>query len=132
MNRKDVGLPVPIEVSGHEEIPGLCGGDWCRLVQDREATISSAECRAKVVPSLSRKKYHVSDAIVVHVSDWTGHWRTRRRLKSAAPITQEDKYVRSRACDDQILIPISIHIRKQISRAHSAALERRPRSYRWP
>ncbi len=55
LNRKGVGLPVPIEVSGHEEIPGLRGGDRGRLVQDREATISSAECRAKVVPSLSRR-----------------------------------------------------------------------------
>src|SRR6202035_5257736 len=97
-----------------EDIPGLRGGDWCRLVQEREAAISSAKCRAKVVPSQSRKKYHVSDAIVVHVSNKTGHWRARRRLKSAAPIAQEDKDFRRRARGDQILIPISIHIRKQI------------------
>ena len=89
------------------------------MVQDREGTISSAECRAKVVPSLSRKKYHVSDAIVVHVSDWTGQWCTRRRLKSAVPIAQEDKDFRRPAGHDQVLIPISIGIRKQIGRAQA-------------
>ena len=37
-----------------------------------------------------------------------------------SPLPRNDKDFRSRARDDQILIPISVHIRKQISRGHTA------------